>query len=371
MTNRDLLKEAIADAKAVKETAIANAKLALEEAFTPFLKEKLAAKLAEMEEEEVEETMVDEGKEEIEENFDLDEIEESEDLDEIEESEDLDEIEESEDLDEIEESEDLDEMDLDELLKELDELDEDELINDPKQSTSHGNIAEGEEEEEEEEETFDIENMSEEDLKSFIESVINDMVSSGELEGSTESEEDEEIDLEIEDDEDEDEDIDLEEMLSERKTYGGKKGDIPSARRGKIKKSTAEEEGVEDYKKKLKETEDKLEEAYKTIKTIKSEINEVNLLNAKLLYTNKIFRSKNLTESQKVNILETFDKATNVKEVKLIYETLNTKKTKTTSVNESMVGRASKTIVNESLTKPILEVDNQFSRWQKLAGIKK
>jgi hypothetical protein len=34
-TNRDLLKEAIADAKAVKETAIANAKAALEEAFTP------------------------------------------------------------------------------------------------------------------------------------------------------------------------------------------------------------------------------------------------------------------------------------------------------------------------------------------------
>ena len=54
-TNRDLLKEAIADAKAVKETAIANAKAALEEAFTPFLKEKLSAKLTEMEEEEMEE----------------------------------------------------------------------------------------------------------------------------------------------------------------------------------------------------------------------------------------------------------------------------------------------------------------------------
>ena len=45
-TNRDLLKEAIADAKAVKETA--NAKLALEEAFTPHLKTMLAAKLDEM-----------------------------------------------------------------------------------------------------------------------------------------------------------------------------------------------------------------------------------------------------------------------------------------------------------------------------------
>ena len=50
-TNRDLLKEAIADAKTVKETAIANAKLALEEAFTPHLKSMLSAKLEEMDKE--------------------------------------------------------------------------------------------------------------------------------------------------------------------------------------------------------------------------------------------------------------------------------------------------------------------------------
>ena len=49
-TNRDLLKEAIADAKAVKEMAIANAKTALEEAFTPHLKEMFSAKIQEMDE---------------------------------------------------------------------------------------------------------------------------------------------------------------------------------------------------------------------------------------------------------------------------------------------------------------------------------
>ena len=43
----DLLKEAIADAKAVRETALANAKMALEEAFTPQLKSMLSAKLKE------------------------------------------------------------------------------------------------------------------------------------------------------------------------------------------------------------------------------------------------------------------------------------------------------------------------------------
>ena len=45
MANRkDLLSEAIADAKAVKETALANAKLALEEAFTPKLQSMISAK---------------------------------------------------------------------------------------------------------------------------------------------------------------------------------------------------------------------------------------------------------------------------------------------------------------------------------------
>ena len=68
MANDDLLKEAIADAKAVKETAIANAKLALEEAFTPHLQSMLSAKLEEMDkdddkmEEEVAEAMDDDKK---------------------------------------------------------------------------------------------------------------------------------------------------------------------------------------------------------------------------------------------------------------------------------------------------------------------
>ncbi len=59
MSNKDLFKEAIADAKAVREAALANAKAALEEALTPKLQSMLAAKLQEMdlneEEEELEE----------------------------------------------------------------------------------------------------------------------------------------------------------------------------------------------------------------------------------------------------------------------------------------------------------------------------
>jgi hypothetical protein len=422
--NRDLLKEAIADAKAVKETAIANAKAALEEAFTPYLKEKLAAKLSEMddmEEAEIEEAKKDEK--EMKENFDMDESK----LDEY--------AEEQPNRDDDGDGKlDLDEMDLDELLRELDDMEEgkkedvmegeDDLINDPKGSTAHGNVAEEEEVEmgEEEDEEIDLENMSEDDLKSFIETVIADMVAAGELEGNIEGGEEEDEEVEIEDEEETD--------LMERKKYGGNKGDVPAAKRGD-KKDTAEEEGVEDYKKKkvaeiydigamnlsdaeailaaiagvvgvplasivAAYAEDKIrgvkdlvkgkkasmeegdvyegevEEMKKEVEELKKELNEINLLNSKLLYVNKIFKAKNLTESQKTKVLEAFDKATTVKEVKLVFETLSGEvKEKKSHITESMIGGASKAAGIAPTKSPILEVNDQFARWQTLAGIKK
>lgn len=442
MNNRDLLKEAIADAKAVKETAIANAKAALEEAFTPYLKEKLAAKLSEMDDmEEAEDKKLAETEDEkkVKENFDMDETKE------------MDEAETMDEAEEMEEGETMDEMDLDELLRELDEMEEGEkeemmegeedLINDPKGPTAKGNVAEEEEAEAgEEDEEIDLENMTEDDLKSFIESVIADMVSAGELEGEMEGEEGEEGEGE-EMEASEEEEINIDELvaeLAERKKYGGNKGDVPSKKRGD-KKDTAEEEGVEDYKKKkigeiydigamaitdaeaiiaalsavigvpamavvaayaedkirgvkdlvkgkkagamkeddmyegeVDEMEEKLKEAYSTIETIKADLNEVNLLNAKLLYTNKIFRAKNLTESQKVKVLEAFDKATTAKEAKLVFETLSSEvKERKSSVTESMIGGASKAAGIAPTKSPILEVNDQFARWQHLAGITK
>jgi hypothetical protein len=248
---------------------------------------------------------------------------------------------------------------------------EEDLINDPKGPTAHGNVAEEEEMEMgEEDEEIDLENMSEDDLKSFIESVIADMVSAGELEGNIEDEEGEGEEVEAS----EEEEVNIDELVSEleeRKKYGGNKGDVPAAKRGD-KKDTAKEEGVEDYKKKVKEMEEKLEEAYAALETVKSDLNEVNLLNAKLLYTNKIFRAKNLTENQKVKVLEAFDKATTTKEAKLVYETLSGEvKTTKSPVTESMIGGASKAAGVAPTKKPILEVNDQFARWQTLAGIKK
>jgi hypothetical protein len=370
MANRDILKEAIADAKSIKEAAIANAKVALEEAFTPYLKEKLSAKLAEIDAmgEEMDEAKA------MDEKMDMDKSK--------------DKMYEDEDTNEMKKS--MDEMNLEELLRELDGMEEnmDETINDPKGPGAHGNIAptaqsdtdlnEAKGEDEEEDVEIDIENMSEEDLKSFIEGVIADMIEAGELEAGHEGMEDEEG-AEEEESEEEEEEISIDELmneLSERKKYGGNKGNVPASKRGD-KKDTAEEEGVEDYKKKLKKMKEELDEAYEALNNVKSEINEVNLLNSKLLYLNKVFKAKNLTESQKVKVLAAFDKATSKKEAKLVYETvmesLNTTNTTKRPVTESVRGMASKVISGtaNSTKQPIIEVNAAFERMQKLAGIKK
>ena len=118
---------------------------------------------------------------------------------------------------------------------------------------------------------------------------------------------------------------------------------------------------------------DKDNDLEETVGELKKELNEVNLLNAKLLYTNKIFKAKNLTESEKVKVLNTFDKAETVKEVKLVFETL-TESFKTTvkknPIKESL-GSASRSISSTQTKQPIIEVNDAFARMQKLAGLKK
>ena len=356
MANRDILKEAIADAKSIKEAAIANAKVALEEAFSPYLQEKLAAKLAEIDamDEEMDEAKEMDEKMDMDEMYDMDETKSMD--------EEMDENYMDEEMDEMKKS--MDEMDLDELLRELEDMDEtmDEVINDPKGPGAHGNIAptaqsdtdlnEAKEESEEDVE-IDIENMSEEDLKSFIESVIADMVEAGELEAGHEGMENEDG---AEEEESEEEEISIDELMDEM----NKSKDMDEAKM-----------------KEMDEIKKDLDEALKTIKAISTELNEVNLLNSKLLYLNKVFKAKNLTESQKVKVLAAFDKATSKKEAKLDYETvmesLNNTNTTKRPVTESVRGMASKVISGtaNSTKQPIIEVNAAFERMQKLAGIKK
>jgi hypothetical protein len=360
-TNREMLKEAIADAKAVKETAIANAKAALEEAFAPQLKSMFAAKLQEMSKEEDLEEMYGKSEEEK-----------------MEEAKDMDKMDEAEYMDESKDT--MNEIDLEELLKEL-EMEEGEMGENLYEAEGDDDTEEKSDESEDDDEgtPLDLEDMTDEDLKKMIEDVISDMVKAGELEAGHEGMGDEEG-VEIKDEEMVDlaellREIEEMESLEERKKYGGNKGDEKrddmkkekeGHGKGPKKKDTAEDEKEIDYKKKLKE---ELEEAYSVIKSLKSELNEINLLNAKLLYTNKIFKAKNLNESQKVKVLSSFDKATTVGEVKLVFETLNEGiKVKPNVIKENL-GRASKTTVTPNVKKPIVESNDAFLRMQKLAGI--
>ena len=290
--NRETLKQAIAEAKTIKETAIANAKLALEEAFTPQLTAMFAEKLNEMDEEE------EKAKKSMEENYGMEE-------------------------EGIEET-----FNIDEILAELEMTDEGDEM---KEEGMDAGV----------DEDLMLEEMSDEDIEELVTQVIDDMIASGKLMAGEESEEgmedmedmedmsgeDEEIDIDVEDDE---KDIDetITEILAEME-----EGDdvtesaeawsnilataLASKEAGQIALGvvsaiaggatlSAVKSFIKDFKAGKTNEANEMEE---TINELRNELNEVNLLNAKLLYTNKIFKAKNLTESDKVKVLNAFDKA--------------------------------------------------------------
>lgn len=317
MSNKDLLKQAIAEAKTIREAAIANAKEALEESLTPHLKEMLAQKLQEMENDEMEEEVVN----------------------------------------------------------------EEGVLNDPEGPTAHGNVYEAEEEEdepaEEEEEVEGDEEEVEEDeeeidpndpdfadkLKDLIRDIVaqetghEDQAEMDQLEEPAEGEgmvgmEDEE-------------EIDINELLAELEE--GNQEEVVSEKKDDYM------EGMKKPKmeamKKPNPMEEELDEALATVAELRTQLQEVNLLNAKLLYVNKVFKANNLTEGQKVNVVAAFDKAETVREVKLVFETVSKNVTSrpATTVKEHKsfaskpAGSTQKQVINE--------VSEQVKRMQKLAGI--
>jgi len=143
------------------------------------------------------------------------------------------------------------------------------------------------------------------------------------------------------------------------------------------------EADMKDDKEKVDEEEDKeemkkdLQEAYKTIKSLQSTINEVNLLNAKLLFANKLFRAHNMTNEQKVKVIETLDRTKSVREVKLVYSTLaenfkytsNTSKVAKKSITEGIASKVTKSTKPAASKQVIAESTNLSDRFKKLAGI--
>ena len=357
----DLLKEAIADAKAVRETALANAKMALEEAFTPHLKSMLSAKLAE------------------------DEIEEDDDVFEGEHEDEEDEDEQPEEgmygsprREDDDDEEDPEEGMHDSPRREDDddeeEVDESEIVE--IDGVKYAPIVSEEEHEDEEEGDEDEADMDEsEDLD--LEAVIKELEE--ELEESKEDEEDsvnEEEITEGPDDEEEkvDEEIDLneedEEDLEEQSSSSGiGKGTgvkQPSA-------SDEEDPGKGKTHESVDAVQSELNEYKEAVVYLKDKLHEVNILNAKLLFTNKLFKEYALSNDQKLKIVETFDRAQTTREIKLVYTTLaesfnGEKNVKKEVVKESYASKKSGGTAPK--TKIITEESQVADRFRKLAGIK-
>jgi len=367
---KNILKEAIADAKAVREVALANAKAALEEAFTPKLQSMLSAKLSEELNEEDED--LEENKEEVEENFIADTVEEA-----------------TEEVEENfigEESNDLDEeIDLEEILNEL-ELEEGEDSNEDTVDEAKEEDLEEAKEEDLEEAKVDEEEVDE-GYQQRVHAQADDIQNVGYKATNIQEDKDFDLDALLEEinnlDENEDEDVnevkDEEQLKEYDADFMNYCKDNPYDPKCPGMQEAIKEYLIREEEGNIGEIKDELEETKEALETIRTELNEVNLLNSKLLYVNRIFKANTLDEAQKLRVVETLDKAESVKEAKLIYETvkdtftISTKK-KTTpkkSIRENF-GMASKATITSAPRKPILDRSNDMvARMQKLANISK
>ena len=329
----DLLKEAIADAKAVRETALANAKIALEEAFTPRLQSMLSAKLAE------EEGMEDEPEMEAEPAM-PEEPAMEEDYMEDEPVEGL-AFEEEMPAEEpaMEDPAGEEDLELEAIIKELEsEMNEEEEpeLEEVSKSTGLGN-GDGQ-------------------SPSKATSSDQDDPGKGKLKEAEAKDDDE-----VNEAKDDDEDISIDEIINALREEEG--GDDDKEEKVEEAQYTA---GVDDGKAKKD-----LDEAYNVIRFLKGKINEVNLLNAKLLFSNKLFKNHSMNESQKMKVIENFDRASTIREVKLVYATL--------SEGFSMTGKTKRTIKESYASKPsrstapnkkvISEGNDLTARWKKLANL--
>ena len=347
---KDILKEAIADAKAVREVALANAKAALEEAFTPKLQSMLSAKLSEELDEDLNE------EEETNESVEETTIEEAS-FDEMMGSKSMYGEDDPDDegyggMKSMEE-----EIDLEEILAEL-ELEESGVSEEPVAEGEEEEIAEGDKEKELEEMqvTYDAETANRAGYQAdYVNEDFDLDALLEELDGLDEAKDDDDV-------------------------YEGKKDDDDVNEAKDKDLDEAKDKDLDEAKdKELDEVKDELEETRKALTTVRAELNEVNLLNSKLLYVNRIFKANQLNESQKLRVVESLDKAGTTKEAKLIYETIkdtfNISKGEKRKVKSSIkegLGMASKAAGKSTAAKKevISESNDMMKRFQKLANIK-
>lgn len=360
----NLYQDAILDAKALRASAMANAKAALEEAFEPKIQEMIRLKLQEEEEEMEEAKDVEEGLEEK-----KDGVEEMK----------HDDMKEEYSEDGMKETyDDVNEAELEEILAELEKLSKaeeadhmkDESLNEAEEE-EEGEEAEEEEEEGEEEEEAGAEEEAVGDETKVIDITLGDLkqvlqsVMAGQQDlGLAGDEADADSEAEAE--------ISLDEILAELEAEGAEDIEdvdtVNTTGYGAGGQANTVEEKKEMKDEAKDKVEEELEEAKATIEKMRQDLQEVNLLNAKYLYMNKLFKSKTLSESQKVKVINALDRASSVTEVKNTYETLKESFESKKQLKES-IGFASQA-AGVAPKRPIIEQDNVMSRWQKLAGIK-
>jgi hypothetical protein len=351
------LKDVIAEAKTIRETALVQAKLALEEAFTPHLQSILAAKLNELEE--------DKSEDEALENIAEEAMEETLDLEAL-----------------LAETED----------ENLEEAKEEEEKEEKKAGEDAGEEGGKEGEETETEEEVDITELSPEEVEDYIRKIAAEEFEKleagqgeeipgmgGEAGGEEEIDLDAELgegeDINLEEMKDEDEDKKMEENIESEISEDDINLDELLAEFGLSEEEEVKENADEDADDKYK-MEEELAQALATIDELRSTLQEVNLLNAKLLYMNKVFKGHNLTESQKVQVVKTFDKAESAKEAKLVFESLSSslvkKETEKNPIKESLgfASKASGIIAGSTNRSNVIDSDAQVDRWAKLAGLK-
>jgi hypothetical protein len=372
ITNQ-LLKQAVADAEAVRDTAIANAKLALEESITPAIKSMLAARLRtemekpathtpeeekeggpEGEEKEVGETPAADSKEMKKETLDSSDVGTGDnkqpygfDTSDVggEGEEAPSDAPDSED-DYYDDWDDSD-FDLESIIKELEgDIVEDSLVE--KEEAPEGEEGEEEVEDEVEEASYEaghaspagrmapekkepatvdvppMQNKKEEEPKFNLEDFIRELVA------------------EAEDEDEEEAHPEAEKMAEEIATLKGE-----------------------------------LAEYREAVTLLRDKLQEVHLLNAKLLYTNKLFQKGKLSNEQAVRVLDSFDRAKTLREVKMVYALMveNIKAVRTegrvpsrkTIVTEGLASRATASTAPKK--EQLLEENSHIKRLQYLAGI--
>lgn len=358
MKNKDLFKEAIADAKSVREVALINAKKTIEEAFAPKIQEMFDNKISEMDDDYSD--PANDDNDDLDEDFDLSSI-----LAELDDDDSLMEGEGDDELDEVKDSEDKEDDDIED--KDEDDKEPKSKSDKPKEPKSP-KLEPSKPTAPKDDEDLDVSDLSVDDFKKLISDIISQQLG-GDNDGiSLDDHPEDNLDADPslsnapadvnpmggespDDQSDDDEDFNLDELLGELDGLD----------------SSNDSDDLDEVKAELRE-------AVKVIKIQSIQIKEQLLLNEKLRGITRLLNKSNLNTAQKVKIIETFDKAKTVGEAKLVYESLKTSFLNTNSkpvspIKESLFRSSASKVI--SGTKPaIVNVDAAIARMQKLANIK-